>query len=92
MLLRHADGRVEVRQDRHVEGLFPRETWLRLLADVGFDPIAIDDDPEGRVVVRRTPPAGLAGGGVEGDLVDVDDRLVPDLLVDLVRRLGCRGW
>ena len=57
MLLRHADGRVEARQDRHIEGLFPRDTWLRLLADVGFDPIAIDDDPEGRVVFvgRRRP-------------------------------------
>ena len=58
MLLRHADGRVEVRQDRHVEGLFPRATWLELLADVGFEPIGVDDDAEGRVVfVGRRPPA-----------------------------------
>ena len=56
MLLRHPDGSVEVRQDRHVEGLFPRATWLKFLADVGFDPIAVDDDPEGRVIfVGRRP-------------------------------------
>ncbi len=36
-LLREVDGEVQVECDRHVEGLFPRATWLRLLADVGFD-------------------------------------------------------
>lgn len=36
-LLRSADGRVEVAHDRHVEGLFPRSDWLRLLAEIGFD-------------------------------------------------------
>jgi SAM-dependent methyltransferase len=28
---------VEVEHDRHLEGLFARDTWLRLLADVGFE-------------------------------------------------------
>ncbi len=37
-LLRHADGSVEVQHDRHIEGLFPRATWLRLLTEVGFEP------------------------------------------------------
>jgi hypothetical protein len=32
---------VRVVHDRHVEGVFPRQVWLDLLADVGF---------EGRVV------------------------------------------
>ena len=58
MLLRHPDGRVEVRHDRHVEGLFPRATWLGLLADVGFEPIAIDNDPEGRVIFVGRRPRG----------------------------------
>ncbi len=47
-LARHSDGSVEVRHDRHVEGLFGRQTWLDLLADVGFESLAVDD-PEGRL-------------------------------------------
>ena len=37
VLLRETDGSVEVRHDQHVEGLFARQTWLDLLADVGFE-------------------------------------------------------
>jgi SAM-dependent methyltransferase len=36
-VLRAPDGGVRVEHDRHVEGLFSRADWLRLLADVGFD-------------------------------------------------------
>ena len=32
------EATVRVVQDRHVEGLFPRATWLRLLAEAGFAP------------------------------------------------------
>ena len=35
--LRDADGTVRVEHDRHVEGLFPREVWLRLLEEAGFE-------------------------------------------------------
>src|SRR4029450_10491223 len=35
-LLREPDGSVRVAHDRHVEGLFPRATWLRLLEAAGF--------------------------------------------------------
>jgi SAM-dependent methyltransferase len=35
-LLRLADGSMRVEHDRHVEGLFGREDWLRLLAGAGF--------------------------------------------------------
>src|SRR5829696_1517868 len=35
-LLREADGSVRVEHDRHVEGLFPRATWVRLLEETGF--------------------------------------------------------
>lgn len=35
--LRDADGSVHVEHDRHVEGLFSRDEWLRLLADIGFE-------------------------------------------------------
>jgi SAM-dependent methyltransferase len=36
-LLRSSDGSVHVEHDRHIEGLFSRADWLRLLALVGFD-------------------------------------------------------
>lgn len=37
-LLREPDGSVSVEHDRHVFGLFPRESWLRELAAAGFAP------------------------------------------------------
>ena len=36
-LLRMPDGSMRVEHDRHVEGLFSRGTWLRLLSDAGFE-------------------------------------------------------
>lgn len=36
-VLREADGSVRVDHDRHLEGLFSTETWLRLMSDAGFD-------------------------------------------------------
>jgi SAM-dependent methyltransferase len=35
-ILRESDGSVHVEHDRHLEGLFAREDWLRLLRDAGF--------------------------------------------------------
>jgi SAM-dependent methyltransferase len=40
-LLREADGSVRAVHDRHLEGLFPRDLWLRLLAHVGFRPTVL---------------------------------------------------
>jgi SAM-dependent methyltransferase len=39
-ILRDGDGSVRVELDRHVEGLFGRGDWLRILRDVGFEPRA----------------------------------------------------
>jgi SAM-dependent methyltransferase len=36
LMLRERDGTVRVEHDRHVEGLFSRADWLRLLTDAGF--------------------------------------------------------
>ena len=36
-LLRSPDGTVQVAHDTHVLGLFPREVWLRVLTETGFD-------------------------------------------------------
>ena len=37
MMLREEDGSVRVEYDRHETGLFPTETWLRLMTDAGFE-------------------------------------------------------
>ncbi len=43
-LLRETDGSVRVEWDRHIEGLFPRATWLRLLAEAGLQPSIVPFD------------------------------------------------
>jgi SAM-dependent methyltransferase len=40
-MLRTPDGAVQVEHDRHVEGLFARADWLRLLTNAGFQPRAM---------------------------------------------------
>ncbi|MCB9143374.1 MAG: hypothetical protein H6646_14015 [Anaerolineales bacterium] len=45
-LLLHGDGSVQAVHDRHVFGVFSRDTWLRLLAEAGFTPQLIVDDNE----------------------------------------------
>jgi SAM-dependent methyltransferase len=37
-VVRDADGSVRVEHDRHVDGLFARADWLRLLSEAGFEP------------------------------------------------------
>jgi SAM-dependent methyltransferase len=48
-LLREGAQPVRVIHDAHVFGLFPRETWLRLLHNAGFEPRCVPD-PWGREV------------------------------------------
>jgi ubiquinone/menaquinone biosynthesis C-methylase UbiE len=43
LLLREGADDIRLRLDRHVEGLFPRATWLRLLRAVGFEPSVVVD-------------------------------------------------
>lgn len=45
-LLRGPDGVARVEHDRHVEGLFSRADWLRLLAAAGFETRAVPFEPE----------------------------------------------
>jgi hypothetical protein len=40
-----ADGTMHVEWDRHVEGLFARADWLRILRDTGFAPRVLSCDP-----------------------------------------------
>ena len=55
VLLRHTDGSVEVYHDRHLEGLFPRQTWLKLLADIGFEPWTAVDAYKRDIFIGRRP-------------------------------------
>jgi SAM-dependent methyltransferase len=43
-LLRSPDGSMRVEHDRHVEGLFARAHWLRLLSEAGFEPRSVPFD------------------------------------------------
>ncbi|MEQ1855484.1 MAG: class I SAM-dependent methyltransferase, partial [Longimicrobiales bacterium] len=40
-LLRESDGSTRVLHDRHIEGLFPKADWLRLLGESGFQAHAV---------------------------------------------------
>ena len=42
-LLRESNQPVRVVHDTHTFGIFPRDTWLRLLRDTGFEPRAVPD-------------------------------------------------
>jgi trans-aconitate methyltransferase len=46
-LLRERDGFVRVVHERHLHGLFSRDTWLRLLREAGFEPRVVEDPTEG---------------------------------------------
>lgn len=43
IMLRYEKGDVRVVYDRHIEGLFSREVWIRLLREVGFEPTIVPD-------------------------------------------------
>jgi len=44
----HEGGRTRVEQDVHITGLFPKQTWIDLMAEAGFDveldPYDVHDD------------------------------------------------
>ena len=44
IMIRDRKGRARVEHDRHVQGLFPRARWLRMLRDVGFTARVITDE------------------------------------------------
>ena len=46
ILLRESGRPLRVERDHHSCGLFPRDTWLRLLRDAGLEPVSLDvEDP-----------------------------------------------
>jgi hypothetical protein len=69
-LLRDETGAVEVLQDRHVMGLFPRAAWLELIAQAGFQARAVPFEPgsEGGVERDLEVFVGLRPDSGEGGL------------------------
>jgi SAM-dependent methyltransferase len=57
ILFRDGPDHVRVRHDRHVEGLFPRATWLALLGQVGFAATIVGDRWERELFLGRRPAA-----------------------------------
>ena len=63
ILLRRRTGRVRVVHDRHVQGLFPRSRWIRLLREVGFKPRVVRDaEVRDAFLAYRPPAAGVSAG------------------------------
>lgn len=63
LVLRDADGSVRAEHDRHIEGLFSREDWLRLLREAGFQPRVVpleisDVEPERHEIYVGRASAG----------------------------------
>ena len=54
-LLREADHPVRVEHEQHIQGLFPRAEWLRLLAKTGFQTEIIHDPYNRDIFVAHKP-------------------------------------
>ena len=57
-LLRDGEGHVDVAHDRHICGLFPRDTWMRLIEGAGFEAErheGIEDETGEEVFLGRKP-------------------------------------
>lgn len=54
-ILRESDQAPLVEHERHIVGLFPRDQWLSLLREVGFQPEYVIDPFERHVFIGRKP-------------------------------------
>ncbi len=55
IVLREPSGEARVVHDFHIEGIFPRAEWMRLLRDAGFEPRTLTDQWNREVFVARRP-------------------------------------
>ena len=55
ILLRDARGETRVVHDSHVEGIFPRAEWMRLLREVGFEPSIVNDEWGREIFIAKRP-------------------------------------
>jgi len=52
-MLRDSFGTISVVHDHHVEGLFGRDDWLRVLAKTGFESRIVSDNWDRKVFVGK---------------------------------------
>ncbi|MGB0061001.1 class I SAM-dependent methyltransferase [Candidatus Binatus sp.] len=55
ILLRDNRGDTRVVHDSHIEGVFPRAEWIRLLCEAGFEPRALTDEWGREIFVAKRP-------------------------------------
>jgi SAM-dependent methyltransferase len=55
IILRDRNGDVRVVHDSHIEGIFPRGDWVRLLSKKGFEPRVLTDEWGREIFVARKP-------------------------------------
>lgn len=55
IVLRDHRGDTRVVHDSHVEGIFPRAEWLRILRESGFDPRTLTDEWGREIFVAKRP-------------------------------------
>jgi SAM-dependent methyltransferase len=61
-VLRESKGSVSVEHDRHIQGLFARADWLRLLSEVGFRPKVVPTEFSGLEAVGSEVFVGCKAG------------------------------
>jgi SAM-dependent methyltransferase len=57
ILLRDRRGDARVVHDSHIEGIFPRAEWMRMLREAGFEPSSLIDEWRREIFVAKRPPA-----------------------------------
>lgn len=55
ILLRNSRGDTRVVHDSHIEGIFPRAEWMRLLREAGFEPRSLTDEWGREIFVAKRP-------------------------------------
>jgi len=55
ILLRDRNGDARVVHDWHIEGMFPRDVWMRLLREVGFEPGTMTDKWGREIFLAKRP-------------------------------------
>ncbi|HLX05884.1 MAG TPA: class I SAM-dependent methyltransferase [Candidatus Binatus sp.] len=55
IMLRDRNGDTRVVHDSHLEGMFPRAEWMRLLSEAGFEPRSLTDEWGREIFVAKRP-------------------------------------
>ena len=55
IVLRDKSGDTRVVHDCHIEGLFPRAEWMRLLREAGFEPSILSDAWGREIFIAKRP-------------------------------------